>query len=115
MLPRIYSFLGRWLHFRANFLRKGEFFTLNGGFWCGNGEICCGEIEEGLRREIDFFLETHSAGRSTKKKTTRCPKTSVIFSLVIRKTSFLFRKMYFFFREMYPLLFDITLEIWDRF
>ena len=108
MLPRIYSFLGRWLHFRANFLRKGEFFTLNGGFWCGNGEICCGEIEEGLRREIDFFLETHSAGRTTKKKTTRCPKTSVIFSLVIRKLSFLFELCVFFFVlciRCYPKLF----------
>lgn len=75
-----------------------------------------GEIEEGLRREIVFFLETHSAGRTTKKKTTRCPKTGVIFSLVIRKLSFLFELCVFFSElcircySISPLKFGIVFE-----
>ena len=137
MLPRIYSFLGRWLHFRAKFLRKEGDFALNRGFCCGNGGICCieiweilrrnrggfagnierfagniggiaekyrrfcEEIEDVLRRYLGLSLASHVAGRSTKKKTTRCPKTCVVFSLVIRKMYFLFREMYFLFREMY--------------
>ena len=82
----------------------------------------CEEIEEILRRNRGLFLASHFAGRSTKKKTTRCPKTCVVFSLVIRKLSFLFElcvffseKCIYFFGEMYPLLSEIILEIWDHF
>ena len=57
MLPRIYSFLGRWLHFRANFLRKEGFFAPYCGFCCGNGEIYCGERGEVLRRKIGGVTE----------------------------------------------------------
>ena len=64
MLPRIYSFLGRWLHFRAKFLKKREFFVLNGGFCCGNGGFVaeregmfCREKEEILRKNRGGILE----------------------------------------------------------
>lgn len=57
----------------------------------------CGEIEDVLRRYLGCSLASHVAGRSTKKKTTRCPKTCVVFSLVIRKLSFLFELCVFFF------------------
>ena len=43
MLPRIYSFLGRCLHFRAKFLIKEGFLVPYRGFCCGNGGICCRE------------------------------------------------------------------------
>lgn len=97
MLPRIYSFLGRWLHFRAKFLIKEGFLVPYCGFCGGNGEIYCGERGEVLRRYLGLSLASDVAGRSTKKKTTRCPKTCVVFSLVIRKLSFLFELCVFFF------------------
>lgn len=59
--------------------------------------IYCGERGEVLRRNRGLSLASHVAGRSTKKKTTRCPKTCVVFSLVIRKLSFLFELCVFFF------------------
>lgn len=57
MLPRIYSFLGRWLHFRAKFLIKEGFFAPYCGFCCGNGEIYCGERGDELRRKIGGVAE----------------------------------------------------------
>ena len=70
----------------------------------------CGEIEEVLRRYLGLSLASDVAGRSTKKKTTRCPKTCVVFSLVIRKLSFLF-ELCVFFSEQCILTSDIRLAL----
>lgn len=57
MLPRIYSFLGRWLHFRAKFLIKEGFLVPYCGFCAGNGEIYCGERGDVLRRNRGGIAE----------------------------------------------------------
>ena len=72
--------------------------------------IYCGERGEVLRRNRGLSLASHVAGRSTKKKTTRCPKTCVVFSLVIRKLSFLF-ELCVFFSEQCILTSDITSSV----
>ena len=57
MLPRIYSFLGRWLHFHANFLRKGEFLVPYCGFCCGNGGFVAEREGDVLRRNRGCIAE----------------------------------------------------------
>ena len=62
-----------------------------------------------------------SQAEAQKKKTTHCPKTCVVFSLVIRKLSFLFELCVFFSEQciltsdIRPALSEITLETWDHF
>lgn len=136
MLPRIYSFLGRWLHFRTNFLIKEGFLVPYCGFvtemerFIAEREgMFCEEIEEILRRKRRGIAEKSglvlgiSRRRPKHKKENHTLSEDLCgFLACYPKIVFPSFELCIFFSEqciltsdIRPALSEITLETWDRF